>query len=61
MSKLYIVGVGPGAKEYLTYKAVDVVKSADIVIGSKRAIDLFDEVKDVKEFNVKNLHGNWKS
>ena len=58
MSKLYIVGVGPGAKEYLTYKAVDVVKSADIVIGSKRAIDLFDEVKDVKEFNVKNLHGN---
>ncbi len=58
MSKLYIVGIGPGAKEYLTYKAVETVKSADIVIGSKRAIDLFDDIKEVKEFNVKNLHGN---
>ena len=58
MSKLYIVGIGPGDFEYLTYKAVETVKNADIVIGSKRAIDLFDEVNEKIIFNVKNLHGN---
>jgi cobalt-precorrin-7 (C5)-methyltransferase len=58
MSKLYIVGIGPGAPEYLSYKAVKTVENADIVIGSKRAIDLFDNIKDKIVFNVKNLHGN---
>jgi cobalt-precorrin-7 (C5)-methyltransferase len=58
MSKLYIVGIGPGDFEYLTYKAVETVKNADIVIGSKRAIDLFDDVNEKIIFNVKNLHGN---
>ena len=58
MSKLYIVGIGPGDFVYLTYKAVETVKNADIVIGSKRAIDLFDDVNEKIIFNVKNLHGN---
>ena len=58
MSKLYIIGIGPGAKEYLTYKAVKTVENADIVIGSQRAIDLFENIKKTIVFNVKNLHGN---
>lgn len=44
MSKLYIVGIGPGSKEYLTFKAVTTVESSDIIIGSKRALDLFENV-----------------
>lgn len=58
MSKLYIIGIGPGAKEYLTYKAVKTVEDVDIVIGSQRAINLFDNINKIIIFNVKNLHGN---
>ena len=42
--KIYIVGIGPGASEYLTKKAIDTVKMSDYTVGSTRAIDLFDDV-----------------
>ena len=48
MSKLHIVGIGPGSIEYLTFKARNVVESADILIGSKRALELFDDVNNEK-------------
>lgn len=41
MSKLYIVGIGPGSDEYLTVKAKNTVESSNMVIGSKRALDSF--------------------
>ena len=56
--KLYIIGIGPGSKDYLTFKAISTVKEADITIGSKRAIDLFDDLNETIVFNVKNLHEN---
>ncbi|MGF7117268.1 cobalt-precorrin-7 (C(5))-methyltransferase [Methanobacterium oryzae] len=54
MSKLYIVGIGPGSEEYLTLKAKNIVESSDIVIGSKRALDLFKTDKKI-ELNAKNM------
>jgi cobalt-precorrin-7 (C5)-methyltransferase len=48
MSKLHIVGIGPGSIEYLTFKARNVVESADILIGSRRALELFDDVNNEK-------------
>ncbi len=48
MSKLYIVGIGPGSLEYLTFKARRIVESSDILIGSKRALELFDDVNNEK-------------
>ena len=53
--KIYIVGIGPGASEYLTKKAIDTVKMSDYTVGSTRAIDLFDDVKNKIAFNVKDL------
>lgn len=53
--KIYIIGIGPGSSEYLTKKAVDTVKSSDYTVGSTRAIDLFDDVKNKLAFNVKDL------
>jgi len=41
MSKLYVVGIGPGSVDYLTFKSKKIVDSIDILIGSKRALDLF--------------------
>lgn len=55
--KIYIVGIGPGSSEYLTKKAIDTVKASDYTVGSTRAIDLFDDVKNTIAFNVKELLG----
>lgn len=56
MSKLHLVGVGPGSKEYLTFKAISTVESSDILIGSRRALELFSEVDaDKIEFGVHNM------
>ena len=41
--KIYIIGIGPGASEFLTKKAIDTVKASDYTVGSTRAIELFDE------------------
>jgi cobalt-precorrin-7 (C5)-methyltransferase len=48
MSKLHIVGIGPGSIEYLTFKAKNVVESVDILIGSRRALELFEDVNNEK-------------
>ena len=53
--KIYIIGIGPGASEYLTKKAVDTVKASDYTVGSTRAIELFDDVQNKIAFNVKEL------
>ena len=53
--KIFIVGIGPGASEYLTKKAIDTVKTTDYTVGSTRAIELFDDVQNKIDFNVKNL------
>ena len=56
MSKLYVVGIGPGSSEYLTPIAKKAVESSDIVIGSKRALDLFRDVKAEKiELRSRNI------
>jgi cobalt-precorrin-7 (C5)-methyltransferase len=55
MSKLFIVGIGPGSKEYLTEIAINTIKKADVTIGSKRAIDIFDDIKEAIVLNVKDL------
>lgn len=54
-NKIYIIGIGPGSSEYLTKKAVDTVKTSDYIVGSTRAIDLFDDVNNKIAFNVKDL------
>jgi len=48
MSKLYVVGIGPGSSEYLTVKAQKTVESADILMGSRRSLELFKDVDEEK-------------
>jgi cobalt-precorrin-7 (C5)-methyltransferase len=43
MSKLYLIGIGPGSEDYLTLKSLKTVEKADILVGSRRALDLFPE------------------
>lgn len=55
MSKLFIVGIGPGSKKYLTEIAIATVKKADVTIGSKRAIEIFEDVNEAIVLNVRDL------
>ena len=53
--KIFIIGLGPGSKEYLTMNAVECVKNCDYTVGSIRAIELFSDVQNKIAFNVKEL------
>ena len=35
MAKLYVVGIGPGGLDNLTYKAAEVIKKCQVVVGYK--------------------------
>ena len=48
MEKIFIVGIGPGAKEYLLPVALRRITEADCLIGARRALDLFPEFKKEK-------------
>lgn len=52
---IYIIGIGPGSKECLTLKAINIVKKADIIAGSRRALSLFDIEEHKKYILTKNL------
>ena len=43
MSKLYVVGIGPGSYENMTQRAQEALKNADILIGYTVYIDLVKE------------------
>jgi cobalt-precorrin-7 (C5)-methyltransferase len=56
MSKLYIVGIGPGSKDYLTAASKKAVEYSNLVLGSRRALDLFEiSKKDEMELNAQNM------
>ncbi|WP_456472701.1 cobalt-precorrin-7 (C(5))-methyltransferase [Methanocaldococcus sp.] len=50
---IYLIGIGPGSKEYLTLSAIEKVSSSKYIIGSKRALSLFN-IKDKEVFTLKN-------
>ncbi len=47
-NKVYIVGIGPGSKDYILPKAVDTLKKSDLIVGFKRAIESLDFIKENK-------------
>jgi cobalt-precorrin-7 (C5)-methyltransferase len=60
MGKLKIVGTGPGSSDYITQIAKETVQNAEIVIGAKRALNLFqnytkDEALPLTAKNLKEL------
>jgi precorrin-6Y C5,15-methyltransferase (decarboxylating) len=48
MGKIYVVGTGPGSKDYITPAAEKAVKDADILMGGKKALSLFSNEKPKK-------------
>ena len=48
MNKIFIIGVGPGAREYVLPAALKRIKDSDCLIGARRALDLFPRFKKEK-------------
>ncbi len=56
MSKIYLVGTGPGAADYLTFTAFKTVELADVLVGSRRALNLFPDYQgDTLELRARNM------
>jgi len=56
VGRVYIVGVGPGAPEYITEKAKQVIAASDIIVGYKHTLDTAKNLldgKDVRQITLK--------
>ena len=45
---IYIVGLGPGHRDYMTKKALDILEKSDVILGFNRAIDSLDFIEKRK-------------
>lgn len=48
MAKLYVVGIGPGGIEHLTFKAREVLEKCQVIVGYTFYLDLIRELIDGK-------------
>ena len=57
MAKLYVVGIGPGGREHMTYKAVEVIKESDLIVGYTPYIDYLGDLVEGKELFSTGMRG----
>lgn len=50
MNKIYVIGIGPGAYDQMTGKAIKAMESSDVIIGYTVYVDLVKEYFPGKEF-----------
>ncbi len=56
MSKIYLVGTGPGSADYITILAFKTVKLANVLVGSRRALQLFPDYQgETLELRARNM------
>lgn len=47
---IYIVGIGPGHRDYILPKALKIMEQCDIIVGFKRAVDSLGFINVQKEY-----------
>lgn len=57
MAKLYVVGIGPGGKEYMTFKAVEAIKRSQVIVGYTPYIEYLEELTEGKEVFSTGMRG----
>lgn len=50
MSKIYVIGIGPGAYEQMTGKAIQAMKDSDVIVGYTVYVNLVKDYFPEKEF-----------
>lgn len=51
---VYIVGLGPGSKEYMLLKAITILENSEAIIGFSRALESINFIK-IKKIEAKTL------
>lgn len=57
MAKLYVVGIGPGGREHITYKAVEVIQESQVIVGYTPYIDYLGDLVKGKELFSTGMKG----
>lgn len=57
MAKLYVVGIGPGGREHMTYKAVEVIKDSDLIVGYTPYIEYLGDLVEGKDLFSTGMKG----
>ena len=57
MAKLYVVGIGPGGREHMTFKAVDAIKKSQVIVGYTPYIEYLGELTKGKELFSTGMRG----
>ena len=52
MNKLYVIGIGPGAEDQMTRKALDILRDADVIAGYGVYVELVKPLFPDKEYLV---------
>lgn len=60
MAKLYVVGIGPGGREHMTYKAVEVIKKSEVIVGYTPYIEYLGDLVEGKELYSTGMKGEIK-
>lgn len=47
--KLFLIGIGPGKREHMTFRAINTLKNADVVIVCKDYLNLIKDLISDKE------------
>lgn len=57
MAKLYVVGIGPGGRQHMTVRAIEVIKSCQAIVGYKPYIGYLGELVEGKELFSTGMMG----
>lgn len=55
MNKVYVLGMGPGSKEYILPITTKTIKACDVLIGGKRNLQYFEELNKETLYIGSNL------
>lgn len=57
MAKLYVIGIGPGGREHMTFKAVETIRKSDVVVGYTPYINYLGDLVEGKELFSTGMKG----
>ncbi len=57
MAKLYVVGIGPGGREYFTLKAIEAITICDVIVGYTPYIEYLEDLTKGKEVFSTGMKG----
>lgn len=57
MGKLYVIGIGPGGLEHITYKAVKAIEECDVIVGYTKYIKMIEPLIEEKEVFKTGMRG----